>query len=773
MHRLINIYVAQGKSAEAEVVARLGIRFGQEEQTGGGTLGYWYDRLAESMLAQRRYQDAYDAGIKAVEVLKASGAMPSAERLITAQITLMQSMFGLERWAEADQLAAAMREATADDSVARSRIDSALLQAFLHLVNGRLDAAFQRIDGNVRYRGRNFGESHPLTIEAKTVRAMVLQAQGQTLAALFDYDAILKSIFAPETTFADAEPPGLRGFYTPIALRSYLRLVEAKFREGGPRGVSDTMANDAFRVADRLRASAVQQALIDSSARVAAVNPEMAGIARREQDERRKTRELTAQLALQLEDDRKLAQEFAARQQRNPDPDEAAAEKARAQQRAAAIKQSRDGIAGAEQARGELVRELAKRFPEYQALVNPKPPTLDQVGDLLDRGEVLLSIYPTPSGTLVWAAGGNRGPAFHYSPLTRAELKTMVAALRSTLDQSDRQQPGSVPFDAATSHRLYAELVAPFGARLSGARSLIFAVTGDLAQIPLGVLVTAAPTDAANPAWLVRTAAVTQVSTVAAFAAVRQAKRHATPAFAFAGFGDPTYRRDAVAATPSAVRAVVKPMAGTRDAAFSDADYAELPPLPETREEILAIARALGADPARDTFLGAAASRQTVLATDLSTRRVVAFATHGLKPGDLAGLSRPALALAAASTPGDSPLLQLDDVMAMKLNADWVVLSACNSASDDGRAEEALSGLARGFFFAGARSVLVTHWAVETRSAQTLVTRIFEGIARDSTRSRAEALRQAQLELIGGKAEKAWQHPFFWAPYVLAGDPAR
>jgi CHAT domain-containing protein len=62
---------------------------------------------------------------------------------------------------------------------------------------------------------------------------------------------------------------------------------------------------------------------------------------------------------------------------------------------------------------------------------------------------------------------------------------------------------------------------------------------------------------------------------------------------------------------------------------------------------------------------------------------------------------------------------------------------------------------------------------VETRSAQTLVTRTFEGIARDPTRSRAEALRQAQLELIDGKAEKAWQHPFFWAPYVLAGDPAR
>jgi CHAT domain-containing protein len=263
------------------------------------------------------------------------------------------------------------------------------------------------------------------------------------------------------------------------------------------------------------------------------------------------------------------------------------------------------------------------------------------------------------------------------------------------------------------------------------------------------------------------------VPTVASFAALRQAKRRAPAAQAFAGFGDPAYRLGAPAAAPGAVRAVVKPKPQLRDAGFTAADYAELPPLPETRAEIEALARALHADPARDVFLGAQATRATVLATDLASRRVIAFATHGLKPGDLPGLSRPALALAATRDAADSPLLVLDDVMAMKLNADWVVLSACNTASDDGRAEEALSGLARGFFFAGARSVLVTQWAVESRSAQELVTRTFAAVAADPARGRAEALRQAQLELIDGKADPRFRHPFFWAPYALAGDPAR
>ena len=329
------------------------------------------------------------------------------------------------------------------------------------------------------------------------------------------------------------------------------------------------------------------------------------------------------------------------------------------------------------------------------------------------------------------------------------------------------------PFDFASSQRLYAELLLPLAPRLAGAKSLIFAVNGDLAQIPLGVLVTDIPAADAAPAWLLRSAAVTQVSTVAAFAALRQARRRGSAALPFAGFGDPVYKAGAPEAAPHAVRAVVRPSGKTRDAGFTDADYAELPPLPETRDEIQSIARALGADPARDTFLGAQASRATVLATDLSTRRVVAFATHGLKPGDLPGLSRPALAMSATRDAGDSPLLVLDDVLALKLNADWVVLSACNTASDDGRAEEALSGLARGFFFAGARSVLVTHWAVESRSAQELVTRTFANVARDPSAARAEALRQAQLELIDGKAGAAYRHPFFWAPYALTGDPAR
>ena len=111
-------------------------------------------------------------------------------------------------------------------------------------------------------------------------------------------------------------------------------------------------------------------------------------------------------------------------------------------------------------------------------------------------------------------------------------------------------------------------------------------------------------------------------------------------------------------------------------------------------------------------------------------------------------------------------LLTLEDVLGLKLNADWVVLSACNTAAADGGAGEALSGLARGFFYAGARSLLVTHWAVETESAKLLTTGTFSFQAANPGASKAESLRQAMLKVM---AMPQYSHPAYWAPYALVG----
>jgi CHAT domain-containing protein len=203
-------------------------------------------------------------------------------------------------------------------------------------------------------------------------------------------------------------------------------------------------------------------------------------------------------------------------------------------------------------------------------------------------------------------------------------------------------------------------------------------------------------------------------------------------------------------------------------------NYSKIPPLPETRDEVLALAKILNADPRQDLILGSEATRASVIkqsnSGQLAQKQVVVFATHGLLAGDLPNLNQPALAMAANKNTNESPLLTLEDVLSLKLNADWVVLSACNTAGADGKAEEALSGLARGFFYAGSRSLLVTHWSVESESAMQLTTQTFSAYKSQKNVRRAEALRQAMLAVMN---TPQFSHPAYWAPYALVGEGGR
>jgi CHAT domain-containing protein len=210
------------------------------------------------------------------------------------------------------------------------------------------------------------------------------------------------------------------------------------------------------------------------------------------------------------------------------------------------------------------------------------------------------------------------------------------------------------------------------------------------------------------------------------------------------------------------------------------AELAMLPRLPDTRYELISIAKALDADPATALYLGKAANEQNVETLDLAHYRIVAFSTHGLVPGDLDGLTQPALALTApeiAGVKGDG-LLTMEKILALKLDADWVVLSACNTAAGAGAGAEAASGLGSAFFYAGTRALLVTNWSVHSASARELITDLFRRQRADPALSRGEALRQAMMALLDGpgavdgpgRTVYSYAHPLFWAPYSVIGD---
>ncbi len=185
-----------------------------------------------------------------------------------------------------------------------------------------------------------------------------------------------------------------------------------------------------------------------------------------------------------------------------------------------------------------------------------------------------------------------------------------------------------------------------------------------------------------------------------------------------------------------------------RTQGLDSAELSKLPRLPDTAEEARSIALAVEADLTKDIFVGKRAIDQKVKSLDLSGYKIPAFATHGLIPVDLNGLTQPALALSSPEIGGTGGhgLLTMGEILGLKLDADWVVLSACNTAAGDGA--EAFSGLGRAFFYAGTRALLRP---VETTSARALKTDLFRRQAKNPALTRTQALRQAMLTRMDGR----------------------
>ena len=291
--------------------------------------------------------------------------------------------------------------------------------------------------------------------------------------------------------------------------------------------------------------------------------------------------------------------------------------------------------------------------------------------------------------------------------------------------------------------------------------------------------------------WLARTHAVTLVPSAAALRTLRALPPGSAKREGLIGFGDPLFNAEQAAEATTPQAGVQLAEATTRGLPLrrrsspqtrnvENAELGQLPRLPDTTDELKSIALALQADPSKVLSLGAAANEEAVKKAALSKFRIIVFATHGLVPGDLDGLTQPALALSAPSlsgTQGDG-LLTMEEILALKLDADWVVLSACNTGAAAGAGAEAASGLGRAFFYAGTRAILVTNWSVHSASARELVSDLFRRQAADARITRGEALRQAMIAMLdgpgfvdaAGKTAFAYAHPLFWAPYTIIGD---
>ena len=518
--------------------------------------------------------------------------------------------------------------------------------------------------------------------------------------------------------------------------------------QGAKLIAADEAIDDGLNVVQRASQTAAGEALNALAVRVSAGNDRLAQLVRKDQD-------LTGESA-------NLDKAIIAAVSNEPSKRDAAAEQ-RIRDRIAAIARERD----------DLQTVFTRDFPDYAALSNPRPLTVKDIQAFLADDEALIVIYLDDKKSYVWAITQSTAD-WNELPVSAAEISEKISALRALLKFDNAK-----PFDTRASFELYQKLLGPIEDIMRGKPRLSLVVNGALSSLPPQLLVARNPAGKAfkDVDWLLRTHAVTVLPSVASLKVLRGKSTLGEAAEPLIGFADPVFDRDQQQLRSVRVAANVTAARGIRGTVANLAELrTALPPLPETADELRKVAASVHANQA-DVFLGPDATETRVKQAKLDQYRIVYFATHGLLAGDVADFARlnaePALVLTLPEHPTefDDGLLTASEVAQLKLNADWVVLSACNTASAEKPGAEALSGLARAFFYAGARSLIVSNWEVNSDSAVTLMVGTFAALAADPKLSHAEALRQSMLAMIDQHPEQA--DPKYWAPFVVVGEPAK
>lgn len=418
-----------------------------------------------------------------------------------------------------------------------------------------------------------------------------------------------------------------------------------------------------------------------------------------------------------------------------------------------------------------LDRELAILDPKLDLLIKSRVVTPEELQDALRPGEAVIAFTVADEATFAVVVKRDGVAAFR-SALGRDEAVAIVNGLRASLDRArwTTRQPPS--YDTAGAYRLFADLIAPAGDFVGDADTLVVVTDGPLATIPFTVLLTepsqsVSGKDHAKLPWLVRRFAVVNYPSIASIVALRAVEPRRAQHTAMLGVGDASFSgTGSGSGQPTAI------LRGLSRTGLADVELVRgLRPLPATRQELERIADSLGSANAT-LLLSTDANERKVRAMPLEEYGVIVFATHAMVAGELAGYAEPALALTppAVASAQDDGLLSASEIALLRMRADWVILSACNTAADDGSPRaEPLSGLAKSFFYAGARSLLVTHWPAQSDAAAIITPAAVRLTANGETP--AQALRKTMIAFIDDRESWLFDgHPSDWAAFNLIGS---
>jgi CHAT domain-containing protein/tetratricopeptide (TPR) repeat protein len=778
-----------------------------------------YDLLATNLAEQGRYDEADGLFRKALEArLKSFGDKSAVTAL--SHNNIATNMLRQKRFAEAEagfrRALEIDRSALGDDnrksadtysnlgvSVAAQQRDGeaeASLRAALAirrkaLGEGHPDtaASYANLGANLADQ-RKYAEAIPLIRKALDIRRATL---GDTAPVTIGSGQLLAEALATQQQLTEAQQLSAHALAAARTLRAGERvknpfggsdLAQARDKYSDPlvsasesyikiawiAGVTDApQANNfeltAFEAAQILTESASGNAMLKASARAAAGSGPLARLIREQQD-------LTGRLGPL---DKRLVASFGAG--------------------AGGARQIQSEIDAVKARLNTLDAEIARSYPAYRTVIAPEPLSIAQVQKALAPDEALLLLVAVDGDVFSFVvsktqAGWHRGGGETKIAAQIGHLRCQVDTDACPSDSADapisEDEGHSRHFDLTTAYSLYDELIRPSDKILAGAKRLYVATSGSVADLPLSVLLTAPPPAGSDDsdsqsfqraAWLSDRFAISYLPIVAGLT-LPSPQRPAKARQIFEGYGDPKL---APSSSPGCKRSVESPFASTAPGETALADPSRLRQICGLRHagaELKAMAARLNAPPSAVHLSTAATETAVKRDPALSRANIIAFSTHGALEGEGLryglGFSEPGLLLSppARATEEDDGVLTASEAAQLSLSADWVILSACNTASAQGsNGADGLSALARGFLYAGARALLASHWRVDDEATSALMIETVSLRAAHPELSRAQALQLAARHVRMGQREDGsavpgfnanWAHPAAWAPFT-------
>jgi hypothetical protein len=444
------------------------------------------------------------------------------------------------------------------------------------------------------------------------------------------------------------------------------------------------------------------------------------------------------------------------------------------------------GIAKLSADRNLLEAQLLNADPRYASALNNLV-SVDSLRKQLHPGEAYLKVFLLASrgyGVLISPTDAH----VYGIDLSREEgaklmddVRPKVTVVRTRTGERQRV----APFDVTRAHEAFMTLFGPVAADVLAAKHVIYEPDVTLIVVPFATYVVDDASIQAMEANLERARAGSQPltytgvnwlgarvsSTIALSAPAFVQARASAPSTAsgvFYGFGDPQITGDPrefadVGASGSQAGDDQTFCARVRESLLG------MSALPETADEVAAVARGLDQGP-QAYALGPAFTDSDILRRggedgDLRGYRVLYFATHGIMSTETRGCMQTAL-LTSLGTGESDALLDVVKIPNLHLDADMVVLSACDTGVSAG-GNETLGAMVTSFVQAGARNLVVSNWHVESKATEDLMTTMFaqKGV------SQADALAIAERSMMSSSGRYA--HPYFWAPFVVVGDGAK